>query len=396
MVLASAAYAADPNRPADPVEAYWTPMSESLSDAGITVEMTYMADFFQNTRGGLNTAGAFQYRGLFDLGITLETEPLGLWEGGTLFVNFIENHGTDITERHVGDLQAVNNNDAPADTRLYEWWYEQALLEGALRVKFGKMDVNSDFAAGVHRGEFIHSSPGFSPTIPMITWPDTALGVVVFAEPCDWFYAQAGVFDALGVSSRSGFETAFHAPDDSFTIVETGVRPSLSLFGQEDLPGQYSVGGYYHSGDWPLYFNDLGGRLAPRNAGGNYGIYVTFDQMLFREPDTDAQGLGAFFQFAWAPGDRNEITQHYGCGFEYYGPLPTRDDDILGLGMHHVSLSGDVQDLEDRYSETAFEFFYRAQLASWLRLKPDLQYIINPGGAGRDALVAGVRLELAF
>jgi porin len=300
----------------------------------------------------------------------------------------------------VGDIQFLNNADAPNDTRLYEYWYEHALLDGRVRLKLGKMDANADFDLGLHREEFIHSSPGFSPTIPLPTWPDPALGIVLLLEPTDWCYLNAGVFDALGSGTQSGFETAFHSPSDSFSIVEIGLRPKLRLFGQDDLPGQYSVGGWYHSGGWTMIEDDMNGELPPETETGNAGVYVAFDQLIFREEETaegdSEQGLGAFFQFGWAPSDRNEITQHYGAGFQYYGPIRSRGDDILGLGVHHVSLSGRVQSLEQRYSETAIELFYKVQLSEWASIKPDLQYIVNPGGDGRDAIVAGVRLEFAF
>ncbi len=378
----------------------WWALSDSLARLGITLELSYSADFFMNLRGGLKTSDAFQYRGLLDLGVTVETEPLGLWHGGTFFVNFIDNHGIDITERYVGDLQAVNNADAPNDSRIYEFWYEHRFFDDRVRLKAGKMDVNNDFAGGVHRGEFVHSSPGYSPTIPMITWPDTALGVVLFAEPAEWVYFGVGVYDALGTSNRTGFDTAFHSPDVSFTIFELGVRPRMRLFGHDDLPGQYSVGGFYHSGEWPIFFDDLGGRLSPRSETGNAGMYLTFDQLVFREAGVEdrdiEQGLGVFFQFGWAPSDRNEISQHCGAGFQYYGPFPSRDEDVLGFGVHHVNLSGEIQALEARFSETAIELFYKVQLTEGLSIKPDIQYVVNPGGDGRDALLAGVRVELAF
>ncbi len=377
----------------------WTGARPWLDDHGVTLEIGYTADVFYNLRGGLNTSDAEQYRGLLGIGLTVDIEKLGLWEDGTFFISAFENHGTDITERHVGDLQALNNADAPNETRLYEYWYEHALFDGALRIKLGKMDANTDFAAPDYGGEFIHSSAGFSPTIPIPTWPDPALGIVVSVAPVEWFYFRVGLYDALGIATRSGYDTAFHSPDESFTIGELGLRPKLSLFGQDRLPGTYRIGGFYHSGKWDVYFNDLDGRLDPRTHRGNSGLYVVLDQLLYREhpeDEEDEQGLGAFFQFSWVPSDYNEITQHYGVGFQYVGPMPGRYDDVCGLGVHHVSLSGKVQSLETCYSETAIEAFYIYQLTEFMSIKPDLQYIVNPGGDGRDAFVAGVRLEIAF
>jgi len=47
--------------------------------------------------------------------------------------------------------------------------------------------------------------------------------------------------------------------------------------------------------------------------------------------------------------------------------------------------------------ETAYELFYRLQLTPWFSIKPDLQYIANPGGKGTpDALAATVRVQVSF
>ena len=57
------------------------------------------------------------------------------------------------------------------------------------------------------------------------------------------------------------------------------------------------------------------------------------------------------------------------------------------------SLLRSINSLRD---ETAIEIFHKFQLSPWLSLKPVLQYIFNPGGDGRDAIVVGARVEIAF
>lgn len=46
----------------------------------------------------------------------------------------------------------------------------------------------------------------------------------------------------------------------------------------------------------------------------------------------------------------------------------------------------------------AFEFTYQAQVAKWLTIQPDVQFIINPGGTQdlNNALVIGARAVIAF
>ena len=375
----------------------WGGVRPWLGERGITLDLQYSADFLHNTYGGLDTTDAQVFRGLFNLSLTLDTEAMDLWDGGTFFINFQQIHGRDISEEYVGDIQALNNNDAPDRTQVAEYWYEQSFFDGKLRTKLGKMDANADFAYVDYGLEFINSSAGLVPNIPMPTYPDGALGAAVFIEPTDWFYAGAGVYDGQGVGSRWGFETAFHETDTSFTIFELGVRPVFEIAGRR-LPGTYRAGGWYHSGSYEI-IEQPRERQAPGAHLGNAGLYLGFDQLLFPEnPDVedDEQGLGAFFQFGYAPSAYNEITQYYGGGLQYTGLIPARDADVIGLGLFHASLSGRLQSLEQRFSETAVELFYGFPLTPFFSLKPDLQYIVNPAGDGRDALVAGVRMEVLF
>ncbi len=45
-------------------------------------------------------------------------------------------------------------------------------------------------------------------------------------------------------------------------------------------------------------------------------------------------------------------------------------------------------------AETNIELFYKAQLLPYLTIRPDLQYVANPSGRYRDALVFGLRFEV--
>ncbi len=245
--------------------------------------------------------------------------------------------------------------------------------------------------------EFINSAFAVIPMVPVPTFPDTALGLVGAVEPTDWLYVMAGIYDQQAFGGTSGFDTAFHDRTDTVTLFEPAFTPEFKV-AKRSYPGTYRFGGWYTSGDEDVFSNDLGGRLRPRTHRGNAGFYLTFDQLIFKENDDpgDGQGLGVFFQFGWAPSAYNEISQYYGVGIQWTGALAGRDDDIMGFAVGHASLSGRVQSLEGRFSETAIELFYKAQVTPWFSVMPDLQYIINPGGDGRDAFVVGLRTQISF
>src|SRR5262249_61268335 len=83
------------------------------------------------------------------------------------------------------------------------------------------------------------------------------------------------------------------------------------------LPGAYRSGGWYHPssrfGD--QRFDNIGLSLAdpqstaiPLDHTGDYGVYGVIDQMLYRVPGSDDQGLSGFVRAGGVPNDRNLIN----------------------------------------------------------------------------------------
>jgi porin len=356
----------------------------------LTAELTYTGEVFGNLRGGIDSSGSAEYRGNVDLTFTLDTEELGLWRGGTAFVYLQNGHGSGITTDHVGDVQTVSNIDADDFSQVSEYWFEQSLFGERLRVKLGKQDANLDFCALDYAGDFINSSFGLIPTVPMPTFPDPGLGAAAFVEPASWITLGAGLYDGDANGGTSGFDSTFDSEGGLFWVVEAAV--SGALLPTSRRQGTYRVGGWQHTDD----VEELTAAATPEEFSQNHGVYLALDQPLFEErPDAeDEQGLGAFAQFGWAPEDRNELAWYLGGGFMYTGALPGRDADVLGVGVAHVRFSDRAKRLDGLTDETVVEVFYTARLAAWLSLQPDLQFIANPGGDGRNALALGLRFGI--
>jgi len=149
------------------------------------------------------------------------------------------------------------------------------------------------------------------------------------------------------------------------------------------------IGGWYTSSD--TYAVDASGVFE-----GNYGFYTTLDRMLLTECEDPEQGLGAFFQFSWAPQDRNQVDLSYGAGLVYRGLLPCRNEDTVGAGFSVIEFSPVLGNLTGQTYENAIEVFYKARVRDGLNIQPDLQYIVRPSGIQRDALVVGIRFEVNF
>ena len=364
----------------------WGGARSYLEDRGLNLELIYTAELFRNVSGGQRTGG--DYRGDISLFMELDTETAGWWDNGTFFVHLQEQHGYGITNKYVGDSQVLSNIDADDYKQISEIWYLHRLLDDRLWIKLGKMEGNADFAFVDYGGEFINSSAGFHPTIPLVTYPDQDWGVVVGIEPVDWFSMNIGVYQGRPDGGRSISSTLdnLYGP---MLMIEPAFHYTIW-----DRSGHLRIGGWWN-GD---RFDELDlSNPAPGTFGESYGFYLSSDQVVWKEnqDDEDEQGIGVFAQYGFSPEERSEINHYIGGGVKWIGAISTRDDDVIGLGIFHIDFS-DEAGLVDN-GETAVELFYKYQALGWMSLKPEVQYITNPGGVGADdALALGVRIEISF
>lgn len=78
-------------------------------------------------------------------------------------------------------------------------------------------------------------------------------------------------------------------------------------------------------------------------------------------------------------------------GVVYEGFLPARNKDKTAFGIAYGAVS---EDLQGKDFELLMELSYIIHISKWLRIQPDIQYIVHPGGSGEipNALVLGVQL----
>ncbi len=358
----------------------------------ITAEYIYTGEVMSLMHGGFNTNNGTQYRGNMDLVLLGDTGAMDLWEGGRFFLYGNSYHGRSLTTPNIGDVQLFSNIDSTPRSEneflLMEYWYEHSLADGDLIFKIGKQDANADFCYTDLGGDFLNSSFGFSPTVLLVSWPNTSMGITGIANLTDLVQYKAAVFDGAPSLGRltgglSGFTTL--GDQGALTLHEVAFLPQLGANG--DLPGTYKVGAWYHTHSFANLATGVG------TVRGNYGFWTSADQMVWKESDSDEepQGLGIFAQYGWSPSDRNLVDNYFGVGATYRGLIPERDLDLTGIGLATAWLSTPGTD-----SERAFEIFYKTQINNWASLQPDFTYIANPGGAGKDATVIGLRTEIVF
>jgi porin len=352
----------------------WGGPRHDLDDHGVHLDLDYTADTFVTLAGSVDPRPA-AYRGTVDLMLTLDTAKLELWSGGTLFIDAQNGHGSGVSTR-LGTTLPIDNLEAPAFTQLSELWYEQRFFAERLRVRVGKQDANRDFGAPRFPGNFVHSSFGVPPTIPMPSFPAPGLGVLVVVEATPWLSLRSGVYQGSPELESLGFDTAFS--DGPFVIGSASAQHDLLA-----LPNaaQYSVAGWYHGESKSL----------PENSGSSFGALATADVVmpLPRAALHQPRSVQGFVRLGYASPDDGAITLYVGGGATYHG---LRGNDTLGLGGGQVRFRDGIS--RGHRHESFVELFYKARFTDWFSVEPDLQLVVNPGGASDTAWIGGVRAKL--
>lgn len=394
----------------DTLTGNWFGLGEQLQEQGISVGLS-LTQVYQVSLRGSGPAGsgpgvqthnhAGRWTGTYDFEVEFDLERLLSIPGATFYTNTSGSWSNGIDASSIGSVFGVNNNAGGDHTiALIEAYWEQVLLDDNLRLKIGKLDLTGGFEyrggpggfdgnafANDDTGQFLNAALNNNPTIP---FPDLGLGIVAYYEPIPGYYVSAGVADAQAVATQTGFDTAFHDEDYFFTIVETGYAPNLPS-ANGDMQGAYRVGIWYD----PQNKTDWENGKTKRD---DIGFYLSFDQVVYKEnaDEGDAQGVGVFFRYGFAHRNVNQIKDFFSFGGQYRGLIPTRDNDVLGLGLATGIL---VQNAGfDKNCETVVETYYNAEITPWLTLAPSLQWVMSPGGVSGvgDAWVLGFRLQMTF
>jgi porin len=351
-------------------------------------EYCYTGEVFNNTRGGISTKDATRYGGCFDLVLQMDTAAAGWWDNGQFYVYMQQSQGTTLTSEFVGDGQFYSDIDTSPKheglTQLGEYWYQHTFGEDELTVRIGRQDPNCDFAYADYSCDFINSSFATLPNIPMPYWPFQTVGLSTLYSPNPQWRLGGGCYDH---GSDQGQWWTTTTSRGMFFIAQADYMPNAEC---ENAPSTtLRAGSWYTSSD----------TAAVDGAGsfdGNFGVYTTVDRMLIPECHAADQGLAGFFQYCWAPDDRNQVQHGIGAGLVYTGWYYGHDQDTCGLAFTLIQFSPELRQTTGQTNENAIEVFYKACLCDWLALTTDLQYIARPSGIYNDAMVVGLRFEITL
>jgi len=323
---------------------------------GLELDLVYMGDYLVNTRGGIDQDDAFL--GNLDMTLTWQTEPMLGRDLGTFFFYGLYDHG-DRPSDNVGDLQILDNIEAPDAARLYEAWWQKTFFDDRASLLLGLYDLNSEFYVVESALVFLHSSFGIGAALansgrngPSI-FPETSLAARLKVVLGHGWELQAAVLDGVpGDPDRSaGTRIRFGEDDGVLAIAEVAHawRPAAEAAARSvsRLPRRRAIGRKIEAhpyalrvaaGSWVYSArrDHLSLTIAdgsPEREHGHPGFYATADLDAIVLDPFGSRGLAVFLQLGWADEDIEPFEAYVGGGVTYKGLLPWRREDVLGVAV---------------------------------------------------------------
>ncbi len=222
------------------------------------------------------------------------------------------------------------------------------------------------------------------------------------AEPSDSFYIQWAVFNGQAGNPIDPKGSYFRISGQDGVLLISEFAYTRGIFTNSELPGKYAIGiwTYTKTVDHLVSViqtdpNDSTASV-PLQATNN-GFYVLLDQGI-------SEKFSAFIRYGVATGDVNQTASNLSLGVVFEGLIPSREKDLFGLGISHVTNSEEYKtsQLNDgtvvENSETAFEMTYRLEPILGVSIQPNFQYIFNPGTDPTlsNAKVFALRFEVSL
>lgn len=352
---------------------------QSLESRGLQVQGWLQFDSSHAFSGGLPHALGYDGQYLLDLSVTVDTNKLLGWPGGTLLIDGQSHGGPSILNRQMAAIQDPDNMDAETEASLDRAWFQQNLWHKKLQVQAGLMYVDDQFLTVPFGQNFVSlnfSSDASISTFVLPTFPKGSFGADTFWYPTQSLYASFGVFNDHSTELP-------YDPGGRLYISEEGWQNSW-----DRLPYKLQVGFWRDTGRFQRYRGGLVDHAS--------GAYLIASQKLWHPAASTTRGLGAFLQLGSAPKAVAPIARHVGAGVVWTGPWAARPHDEMGVAFSYGVVSSQNPGFTQHF-ENEIETYYQIGLGSNLTIQPDLEFWQHPSGTNEPSTLLGlVRMTLNF
>jgi len=396
----------------------WGGLRTRLKDRGITFNAHYASEGAAIISGGPYRTGRYTHQ--FDLETLFDLDKLAGIPDAHVQFTLTDRFGRSLTNDVLHNQFSVQElYGAGQNFRLAELNYQQDFADHRIQIELGWSPLGDHLArlpdfCKFQNGVICGHANAMTTNSGAHNFPTAQWGARITAYPVPHFYVTSGVFQVNpdAGDKDKGFDLGFDSTG-VFVPVEFGWETGR---GEDGLPGDYKVGAYYNSSDTPDVYEDVNGMPAAFTGAsflehnGRYGAYAIASQTIYK-PDPDSpHGL----RLGVMAGGGDRATSRYSwfwlAGGVWQGTFAGRDKDYIAFMAGYARTNPRLTRYQrERDSiapgsvgiqtyESVVEVDYGAVVAPWLTFRPNLQYILRPGGTGamRNALVLGLYTQVTF
>ena len=429
MGLAGSVHAAEPFAADSPwMTGDWGGKRTELLDKGYDFSLEYVSEMASNLKGGYNDDTTGRYSDQFALGMKVDLQKVLGWQDAEFKLAITERSGRNISNDRIGDPRAGTLSSSQEvwgrgqTWRLTQMWIKQKYFDGALDVKAGRFGPGEDFNSfpcdfqnlsfcGSQVGNYVNT---------WYNWPVAQAAIRVKYNITPELYAQIGAYNQnpSQLEHGNGFKLSGSGTKGTVIPVELVWSPKVN-----NLPGEYRVGFYKSAADAPDVREDVNGNDAVlsgadfRTRSSKKGYWFVAQQQLTTHNGDASRGLNSAANATFHDKETNLVDNYQSLMLVYKGPFDARPKDDVGIGVARLHVNDDVKknsqllnaangvsDYDNplytpiRETEYNVELNYGFHVTNWLTVRPNLQYVVQPGGVDKvdNALVAGLKIQSTF
>jgi porin len=398
----------------------WGGQRKQLAEQGVAFNLGYGSQVAHNVKGG--TGHLTRYTDQWVFGTTLDLDKRWAWKGGTFQFTMTDRNGRNLgADARIGNSMLIQEVYGRGQTwHLTQLWLNQKLFDERLEVKLGRLTVGEDFfsfSCDFQNLSFCSAQPGNLVGSYWVNWPTSQWAARIRYHPSNDTYLQLGAYQVNPkyVEDRYARHSGWKPNNPSGTTgalipLEAGWQP-----GWCGLPGSYKAGAWYNTSNGKDLYLDVNRNprgltgLDPLQRSGQFGAYLSLQQQV--TGSADGRGATVFLNFTQADRNTAQLDRQLALGVQYKGPFAGRGQDSLGLALgatHNnrrfagFTSENNVRTGQDAIAGSGYEYvselYYAWDPVPSVSLRPNLQYIVHPGGTSRhsNAVVIGLKAILAF
>ena len=406
----------------------WGGERTKLIEQGIDIKADYVGEMGYNAHGGYNDDKTGRYSDQFGLGVALDLQKLWGWDNTQAKIQLTNRNGQNISNDRIGDPRASTLSSSQEVygrghmVRLTQFWIQHQMFDNKLDVKLGYFGEGEDFNTfpcdfqnlsfcGSQVGNYVNT---------WYNWPVAQAAIRVKYNITPELYAQIGAYNQnpSQLEHGNGFKLSGSGTKGTVIPVELVWSPKVN-----NLPGEYRVGFYKSAADAPDVREDVNGNDAVlsgadfRTRSSKKGYWFVAQQQLTTHNGDASRGLNIAANATFHDKETNLVDNYQSLMLVYKGPFDARPKDDVGIGVARLHVNDDVKknsqllnaangvsDYDNplytpiRETEYNVELNYGFHVTNWLTVRPNLQYVVQPGGVDKvdNALVAGLKIQSTF